>query len=184
MARSLNNLNRRELLECGLKAGVICVSGLALAPSALLSAPVAHADEVNDDIAVETAARFANMSVEEVAAIARVEEDGWWGQATTTALTLYFRGVNYGYVNHQYYPNVSQNSALTSGWNCDNTLAGDPLIKKNQFFFNNNVTDDGLIGPGTISALQMRMGTYIDGNLSGPSPCIREMQRRLNAGTF
>lgn len=184
MTETSNVLDRRELIERGLVTGVGCLAGLVLAPFALSGPLVAHAAEADEGVAMDPVVRFANMSLEEVAAIALVEEDGWWGYATTAALNLYFRGVSYSYVDHQYYPNVSQNSALTSGWNCDDTLQGDPLIKKIQFFTNDGLPADGLIGPGTISALQMRMGTYADGYLSGPSPCVREMQRRLNAGTW
>lgn|SRR5699024_8929955 len=46
------------------------------------------------------------------------------------------------------------------------------------------VTADGLLGPATIRALQKRMGTPVDGKLSKVSPMVKELQKRLNKGTF
>ena len=46
------------------------------------------------------------------------------------------------------------------------------------------VEADRYFGPNTCRALQRYLGTEQDGVLSRPSACVREMQRRLNAGTF
>lgn len=43
---------------------------------------------------------------------------------------------------------------------------------------------DGHLGPNTISSLQARMGTPVEGIVSPRSLMVMEMQRRLNAGTF
>lgn len=43
---------------------------------------------------------------------------------------------------------------------------------------------DGLLGPATVRALQRYLGTVQDGKLSRPSLVVKELQRRLNAGTF
>lgn len=43
---------------------------------------------------------------------------------------------------------------------------------------------DGILGPATITALQKYLGTPADGKISRPSPAIKELQRRLNAGKF
>jgi len=47
-----------------------------------------------------------------------------------------------------------------------------------------NLSVDGLLGPATIRALQTYLGTVVDGRLSRPSLVVKELQRRLNAGTF
>lgn len=106
--------------------------------------------------------------------------DGLWGRATTEALQQYFGTPCDGEVWHQW-PSQAQ-PAFKGGWQYDKTGTGSPLIKAMQTRL--GVYADGLIGPTTINALQKRMGTVIDGELWEHSPCIKEMQRRLNKGTF
>lgn len=43
---------------------------------------------------------------------------------------------------------------------------------------------DKLLGPETIGDLQVYLGTTLDKVLSRPSEVVKELQRRLNAGTF
>lgn len=117
--------------------------------------------------------RYGNMAV---------SEDGYWGEMTTIALQTYFGQKASGQIWHQWQPNVSQHGALTGGWNCDSTLQGDVLVRALQTML--GVAVDGIFGSGTASALQARMGTPVDGILGAGSPCVREMQRRLNNGTF
>src|SRR5690625_6179410 len=46
-------------------------------------------------------------------------------------------------------------------------------------------SQDGKLGPATVRALQKRLGTPVDGVISKPSSVdVKEMQRRLNNGTF
>ena len=111
-----------------------------------------------------------------------IEVDGYWGTATTAALQRHYGVVVDGEVWHQWAPNVSANPALTSGWKCDETAQGSPLIRKLQEDLGTDV--DGIFGGADIYALQRRCGTVADGVLWGPSPCVMEMQRRLNAGTW
>ena len=40
--------------------------------------------------------------------------------------------------------------------------------------------EDGDIGPKFIKGWQRKLGTYVDGNLSKPSQCIRALQRWAN----
>ena len=108
--------------------------------------------------------------------------DGYWGTATTSALQRHYGTVADGIVSHQWAPNVSANPALTSGWECDETAIGSPMIRKLQADLGTDV--DGIFGGADIYALQRRCGTVADGVLWGPSPCVKEMQRRLNAGTW
>lgn len=43
---------------------------------------------------------------------------------------------------------------------------------------------DGIMGPDTITALQKYLGTPVDGKISRPSPMVKALQKRLNAGKF
>ena len=43
---------------------------------------------------------------------------------------------------------------------------------------------DRYFGPKSLTGLQAYLGTEQDGVLSRPSACVKELQRRLNSGTF
>lgn len=108
----------------------------------------------------------------------QVAVDGYWGRDTTAALQTYFGTVVDGEVWHQWQANLDKNPALTYGWEADSSLAGSPVIRALQNRL--GVNPDGIIGTETIIALQNRLGTYADGVLDAPSPCVKELQRRLN----
>lgn len=110
----------------------------------------------------------------------QLEVDGWWGSGTTTRLQQVFGTPVDGVVSHQWAPNRQQ--AMTSGWQWDRTGYGSTLMKAMQRWL--GVEADGLFGPNSIRALQRRLGTPVDGVLSPRSTCVKEMQRRLNAGTL
>lgn len=116
------------------------------------------------------------------AANGSISIDGYWGSATTSALQRHYGTVVDGIASHQWEPNVTANPALTSGWRCDETAQGSPMIRKLQEDLGTEV--DGIFGGPDIYALQSKCGTVADGVLWGPSPCVMEMQRRLNAGTW
>ena len=113
-----------------------------------------------------------------------IAEDGWWGVGTTRALQEALGTVADGEVWGQYGPNAQD--ACTSGWVYDYPEHdGSPVIRALQGRIGMVGGDvDGILGPSTIACLQLNMGTVSDGVLDGPSPCVAEMQRRLNAGTF
>ena len=106
--------------------------------------------------------------------------DGWWGINTTRKLQEALGTPADGEVWHQWPGN--KQPACTSGWHYDTTCKGSPVIKALQRKI--GCTDDGILGPGTIRQLQSYLGTPIDGRLDGPSTCVKELQRRLNTGTF
>ena len=108
--------------------------------------------------------------------------DGYWGSDTTRTLQGYFSLAQTGQIYHQWAPNIATNPALTSGWNCDDTLAGDSTIQCLQSFL--GVEADGIMGSGTIRALQNYFGTYADGILEAGSVSVQILQSRLNAGTL
>lgn len=106
--------------------------------------------------------------------------DGWWGRNTTVVLQSVLGTPIDGEVWHQWKSNAQP--ACTSGWQYDLTCKGSAVIREMQKRL--GCKDDGILGVGTISALQAHEGTVVDGRLDPRSPCIQEMQRRLNLGEF
>src|SRR5699024_4649830 len=45
-------------------------------------------------------------------------------------------------------------------------------------------SQDNKLGPETVRKLQKKMNTPVDGKISRPSPMVKELQKRLNKGTF
>lgn len=107
-----------------------------------------------------------------------LDVDGWCGPATVRRLQehagtpadgiisdqwLFYKDANPGLVSVEWVPNPSGNSAIVK-W----------LQRKV------GVTEDGIIGPDTISAMQRWLGTPVDGCISAPSACIKALQTWLN----
>lgn len=110
-----------------------------------------------------------------------LDVDGYWGEATTRALQRHYGTVEDGVVSDQYAPN--KQPGLTSGWDWQSFVhGGSPLIRALQKDL--GVTVDGYFGRVTARAMQARCGTPQDGLLWAESPCIKEMQRRLNRGEW
>jgi len=106
--------------------------------------------------------------------------DGQWGAATTRALQTLLGTTVDGVISHQYkQPGVNHPGLFAAQW--DSSLTGSNLIRAMQGVL--GIEQDGLCGRDTITALQQRMGTTVDGVISTPySNMVAEMQRRLNAG--
>lgn len=110
--------------------------------------------------------------------------DGIWGQATTKALQKSLGTTQDGIVSDQYAGYRASNPGLSAAsweWHSKTTLGSD-MVRALQRKL--GATVDGVAGPKTFRALQIRLGTYQDGVISNPSSCVKELQRRLNAGTF
>lgn len=139
----------------------------------------AYMDKLSGEAVAQTPAVRGDVSDQLVV-------DGYWGCATTRALQDHYGTVADGEVWHQWKPTVDSNPGLTSGWCCDGSREGSPLIRAIQQDLNSHgwqLNVDGVLGPLTICAMQREVGAgAADCVLSGPSPCIAEMQRRLNAG--
>ena len=105
--------------------------------------------------------------------------DGKWGKATTRALQKALGTPVDGIISNQL-----RNSVSTSMYG--NTVrfgrGGSPLVRALQRKIGAKV--DGYLGPETVRKLQKYLGTVVDGKLSRPSLVVKEMQRRLNNGTF
>lgn len=110
--------------------------------------------------------------------------DGLWGKSTTKALQKVLGTTADGIVSNQYsaYKALSP-GLLSQSWQWRAKPSGlSPMVKAMQKRL--GVTADGHIGPKTIKALQKRMGTTVDGYISKPSPCVKELQKRINSGKF
>lgn len=112
----------------------------------------------------------------------KLEVDGYWGSKTTLALQRRYGTEADGEVWHQWKANIDAQPALTSGWVCDKSQKGSPLIRALQADV--GVTTDGIFGPVTVKALQKKLGFYQSGVLDEGCECVREMQKRLNDGLF
>ena len=73
----------------------------------------------------------------------------------------------------------AQNPGLDSGWEWESNPSGSSLLIK-AIQKKVGATQDGHIGPKTIKAIQKWMGTTQDGYFSGPSTCIKALQRWCN----
>lgn len=105
--------------------------------------------------------------------------DGKWGKDTTKALQRYFGTPVDGIISKQSRNAISQS---LYGNTVQFNTGGSVVIRALQKLL--GVTQDGLLGPTTVRALQKRLGTVVDGKLSRPSLVIKELQRRLNAGSI
>lgn len=110
---------------------------------------------------------------------ASVTVDGKWGKSTTKALQKALGTPVDGIISKQPRNSVSQSlysNTVQFGSGGSNVIVA--LQRKIK------VNADGKLGPATIRALQRYLGTTQDGVLSRPSTATKELQRRLNAGTF
>lgn len=106
--------------------------------------------------------------------------DGYWGKNTTKRLQQIFKTTVDGEVSNQFKCYKAENKGLDSGWDWvdDPGKSYSPLIKSIQKKV--GVKQDGHIGPKTIKAIQKWMGTVQDGYFSGPSICIKKLQKWCN----
>lgn len=110
-----------------------------------------------------------------------LKADGYWGTATTRRMQQALGTPVDGVVSSQSDAWRDDNPGLTTGWDWDSGIPnGSRMISAWQEVL--GVNRDGLLGPNTIRAFQRRMGTPVDGVLSGRSKAIMALQRRLNEG--
>jgi hypothetical protein len=104
--------------------------------------------------------------------------DGKWGSSTTKALQKALGTVVDGMISNQIRNSVTNNlyGGVTFG------SGGSLVIKALQRKV--GAKADGYLGLETIRKLQSYLGTVVDGKLSRPSLVVKELQRRLNNGTF
>ncbi len=110
---------------------------------------------------------------------ANLTVDGKWGKSTTRALQKVLNTPVDGFISKQPRNSVSQSlygGTVQFGSGSSNVIVA--LQRKV------GANADGKLGPATVRALQKYLGTVQDGVLSRPSLVVKELQRRLNAGTF
>ena len=107
--------------------------------------------------------------------------DGYFGAATVSALQTALGTTVDGCVSGQDYRDMAAIGGKPTGaWRIGS--GGSQMVKALQSKL--GVDADGYFGRNTCRALQSRMGTTVDGVLSKPSACVKELQRRLTAGTL
>lgn len=105
--------------------------------------------------------------------------DGYWGPALTKALQSYFDTYEDGELSGQVRNQITlamNQRAVKYG------KGGSLVIRELQKKVGARV--DGYLGAETLRKLQAYLGTPVDGKLSRPSLAVKELQRRLNNGTF
>lgn len=111
-------------------------------------------------------------------ATSNITVDGYWGPATTRALQKALGTPADGIISNQYRNSVTKRISGGITWG----TSGSTVIKALQRKV--GATADGRLGAQTVRRLQIYLGTPVDGVISKPSVMVRELQRRLNAGTF
>jgi N-acetylmuramoyl-L-alanine amidase len=105
--------------------------------------------------------------------------DGKWGSETTKALQKALGTVVDGVISSQ--PRNHVTEAIYNGITFGDK--GSMVIRALQKKIGAKV--DGKLGPETVRKLQRYLGTPVDGKISRPtSIMVKELQRRLNEGTF
>ena len=110
--------------------------------------------------------------------------DGFWGTATTRCVQAALGTAQDGTVSDQYAAYKSSNPGLMAAsweWHAKTSLGSD-MVRALQRKV--GATVDGIAGPNTIKSLQAHLGTPQDGTVSSPSTAVKELQRRLDDGTF
>ena len=111
-----------------------------------------------------------------------IEVDGVWGSATTRAVQNALGTTVDGIVSGQStsFDSCNRGGLSTVSWKYGG--GGSLMVRALQEKIGTTV--DGYFGRGTCRALQAYLGTYQDGYVDNPSNMVKELQRRLNAGTF
>lgn len=113
----------------------------------------------------------------------RIDEDGYWGPATSRRLQQYLGTPVDGVISSQNAAIRKSNPGLTSAsWQWVGRPAGSTCITALQRKIGS--APDGIWGPNTCKALQKYLGTPVDGVVSGPSTMVKALQKRLNANNL
>ena len=114
----------------------------------------------------------------------KLDVDGYWGRATTTRLQQVFKTPVDGEVSNQHKRYQASNPGLSAGWDWKDKPNGhgSALIKAMQKWAGMPANQrDGEIGPDTIKAFQKKLGTPVDGKVSGPSQMVEALQKWVNS---
>ena len=111
-----------------------------------------------------------------------LDVDGWWGSATTHRLQQVLGTPQDGVVSSQWTGRRGILKACTSGWEWVSSPKGSTVVRAMQRRL--GTTADGIMGPGTVKALEAHYRTTQDGHLDGPSLTVKRLQQALNEGRF
>lgn len=112
-----------------------------------------------------------------------LDVDGFFGPKTVRKCQSYLGTTIDGVVSGQDSGDMSRvnRGGLPAGtWQIGS--GGSNMVRAIQRKIGSN--PDGFFGVNTCKSLQKYLGTTVDGYVSGPSSMVKELQRRLNAGTF
>ena len=137
-----------------------------------------------DTLGALKAGKGKKAAVATATATGKIDEDGWWGQATTRALQEVLGTPQDSTVSSQDAGWKPILAACTSGWEFvpAGQAQGSQLIVAMQTRM--GITADGIAGPGFVNALEQRFGFAPDGHLDGPSNTVKRFQEALNEGRF
>lgn len=115
---------------------------------------------------------------------AKIDEDGWWGEATTRRAQEVYGTTVDGKVSSQAQSRRGILAACTGGWEFvpDAQAQGSQLITAMQKRM--GLDPDGIAGPDFVNGFEQRFGFDPDGHLDGPSNTVRRFQEALNEGRF
>src|SRR5690625_1301583 len=106
--------------------------------------------------------------------------DGKWGKDTTRALQKALGTTVDGIISRQPLNSVTQ--SLYGGTVSFGSGNGSPMVRALQRQI--GAKADGKLGTEAVRKLQAYLGTVQDGKLRRPNVVVKEMQRRLNNGSF
>lgn len=127
-------------------------------------------------------AQITGGSVSESTSSGALDVDGYWGSATTKRAQEVLGTPADGIVSSQDSGWRNILKGCTSGWEFTSDPQGSQLIAAIQKKIGTEA--DGIFGRNSVNAFIEYMGFGADGVLDAPSNSIKEMQRRLNKGTF
>lgn len=112
----------------------------------------------------------------------KLEIDGLWGAGTSLLAQKVLGTTPDGIVSSQYVGNRGILKACTGGWEWVKNPKGSRLIVKMQKIM--KLEPDGIAGIDFVHGLERRYGFEPDRGFDYPSNTVKELQRRLNEGTF
>lgn len=112
----------------------------------------------------------------------KLDVDGLWGAGTTLLAQKVLGTTPDGIVSSQEVQNRGVLKACTGGWEWVSNPKGSLLIMKMQKIM--KLDPDGIAGINFVHGLERRYGFEPDKGLDYPSNTVKELQRRLNKGTF
>lgn len=130
-----------------------------------------------------TDGKYTKTSSKPATSSGKLEVDGIWGPATTSALQKILGTPVDGIVSGQdssSLKKVNKGGLSTASWKTGR--GGSTMIKAMQRKI--GAEADGFFGPLSCKALQKYLGTYVDGYVDKPSNMVKALQKKLNNGKF